>query len=248
MEGLDGAVRPRRCRRPPEPPPAQRTAPLRPPRPPTQTSAALSHGRCRGRPGSRSVVLDGLRRTRSDQLAVVEDVDRIRDAHHQGDVVLHEEHGDTRVPDGRRSSAPGRPAPRRSSRPPARPAAADAAPRREPGRSRPGAAVRRAGWRPACRPDRSRPTSARASIARIARPAFLGPLTRQSEAARPEARALVAVAADQHVLEHAHVHEDAQVLEGARHAEPGGVRRRSACVRSTPSKVMPAAAQLLAAG
>ena len=51
-------------------------------------------------------------------------------------------------------------------------------------------------------------------------------LVGQSQAAGPQSRALVPVATDEYVLEHGHVHVDAQVLEGPGHAQAGGVGRR----------------------
>ena len=74
---------------------------------------------------------------------------------------------------------------RRSCPPPARRAAAAAAPRPAPGRSRPGAAGRRAGWRPGWRhgrpgpPGRARPWPAPATSL------LLGPLARKPQAADP---------------------------------------------------------------
>ena len=58
------------------------------------------------------------------------------------------------------------------------------------------------------------------------RPLLFSALMRQTEPAGPQSRALVPVAADEDVLEHGHVGVDAQVLEGAGHAETGGVRGR----------------------
>ena len=57
---------------------------------------------------------------------------------------------------------------------------------------------------------------------------LLAALAGQAEAAGDEPGLLVPVAADEDVLEHVHVLEDAQVLEGARHAQAGAVGRRLA--------------------
>ena len=54
---------------------------------------------------------------------------------------------------------------------------------------------------------------------------LLAALAGQPEAAGNEPRLLVPVAADEHVLEHVHVLEDAEILERARHAQTGAVGR-----------------------
>ena len=56
-------------------------------------------------------------------------------------------------------------------------------------------------------------------------------LMRQAETAGPQAGALVPVTTHEHVLEHAHVHVDAKVLERAGHAEARGVGRSRAWSR-----------------
>ena len=172
------------------------------------------------------VLLDVVGLAVGDALAVVEHGDPVAEAHDQLDVVLDEQHGDAGVADAADAVDQVLALRPRSCRRRARRAAAAAARRRARGRSRPAAAARRAGWPPAGAPRRPGRRGAGRPWRAAARRLLLPALARQAEAAGDEPGLLVPVAADEDVLEHVHVLEDAQVLERARHAQPGAVRRR----------------------
>ena len=171
------------------------------------------------------ILLDVLRPALGDQTSVVENEDLLGDAHHQLDVVLDEKHGDARSVD-----------------------VADAldqvgtlggvhtggglVEQQQPRFGRQGAgdlhqtlrAVGKTGGGQMRR--RLQPDGGEGLHGPFPRPLLFSPLMRQTESAGPQSGALVPMAADENVLEHGHVGVDAQVLEGAGHAETGGVRGR----------------------
>ena len=171
------------------------------------------------------VLLDGVRLAVGDALAVVEHRHPVAEAHDQFDVVLDEQDGDARVADAAdavdqvlplgRVHAGGRLVEQQQSRLGGQGAGDLHQPLLPVGQAG-GRRVRRAVQ--ADEPQRVHGAQPGGLL--------LAALPGQAEAAGDEPGLLVPVAADEDVLEHVHVLEDAQVLEGAGHAQAGAGRRR----------------------
>ena len=114
--------------------------------------------------------------------------------------------------------------PRRSCRPPVRRAGAAAAPCRAPARPRPASGRRRTGRRRACAAC-SRVRGTRRSRPRARRALALARRLRQPQPGRDEAGLRQVVAAEHEVLGHGLAGRQGDVLERARHADPGDLER-----------------------
>ena len=173
----------------------------------------------------RRVLLHLLRPALGDQTPVVEHVDLLGDAHDQFDVVLDEKHGD---PGGADVADPldqigalgGVHAGRRLvEQQQARLGGQSAGDLHQTLRPVGKAGGGQVGL--VCQPHRGQGLHGP-----LPGGLLFAALVGKTQTAGPQSRALVPVAADENVLEHGHVHVDAQVLEGAGHAQAGGVGRR----------------------